>query len=109
MDFANLLAVADRAVQVNLGGTAVVYQPQAGDAVTVTGIFDDAYLEIDNGNSGVEEVGPSVWLKLSDLPVHPESDNPVLTIHGLTYHVRGRQVDGTVGGGIRLLLQRYGA
>jgi hypothetical protein len=106
MTFASLIANADRAAQVILGGVDVVYQPQSGASVTVTGIFDDAYVAVDNGNAGVEQVGPVVWLRLEDLPVHPDDDEPTITINSVDYIVRERQVDGTVGGSIRLLLHK---
>jgi hypothetical protein len=102
MSFADLVAAADRAAQAHLGGIDVVYQPAAGDPVTVKGIFDDAYVLTDHGETGTELLGPAVFLRLEDLPIHPEQDDPILTIEGRDYRVRARQDDGL--GGIRLLL-----
>jgi hypothetical protein len=100
--------MADRAVQKHLGGDEVVYQPASGASATVTGIFDENYVLVEQGNGGVEQVGPAVWLRLEDLPIHPDVDEPRLTIHGRTYRVRERKTDGTLGGTILLLLHRSG-
>jgi hypothetical protein len=107
--FAELVAKIDRAVQSHLGGVPVVYQPEHGAAVEVTGLFDENYTLVDPSNSSVEQVGPVVWLRLEDLPVHPEDDEPTLLISGTSYRVRERQTDGAAGGGIRLLLHKVGA
>jgi anti-sigma factor ChrR (cupin superfamily) len=109
MAFTDLVEDVDRAVQQHLGGVTVVYQPEAGDAVTVTGMFDATYVLLDQGNAGVEQVTPAVWLRLEDLPVHPSEDDPVITVNGTTYRVRERQVDSVDGGSVRLLLHRSGA
>lgn len=95
MAFADLVAAADRAALAQLGGVAVIYQPAVGLPVTVTGIFDDPYTLTDEGEA-------AVFLRLEDLPIHPDNDDPVLTIEGRQFHVRLRQPDGL--GGIRLLL-----
>jgi len=108
MAFEDLVARADRAAQVHLGGTPVVYQPASGPAVTVTGLFDEQGVAVDTAGEGdVELLGPSVWLRLEDLPTDPKVDNPRLTIKGKTYKVKARMPDGT--GGIRLGLHRVGA
>jgi hypothetical protein len=104
MSFAHHVAAADRAIQSHLGSVTVIYQPAVGAAVEVTGIFDAAYVLLDQGQAGVEQVSPVVWLRLADLPVHPDEDEPLLTIEGKVYRVRERQTDGTAGGTIRLLL-----
>jgi hypothetical protein len=106
MAFSDLVAKIDRAVQGHLGGVDVVYAPAVGDAVTVTGMFDAAYVLLDQGQSGVEQIVPAVWLRLEDLPVHPDEDEPALTIAGNTYRVRERHVDSVDGGTVRLLLHR---
>lgn len=105
VDFAELVRRTDRAVQNHLGSVTVTYDPVSGPAVQVPGMFDDRYLLIDR-QAGVEQVTPAVVIRLEDLPVHPDNDEPVLTINGTTYRVRERQIDGAVGGAIRLLLHR---
>lgn len=97
----------DRAVQGHLGGVPVIYDPEAGAPVTVTGMFDAQYVLVKPGELGVESVGPAVFLLLEDLPVHPDDDDPTITIGGTAYTVRERQPDGM--GGIRLLLHLAGA
>jgi hypothetical protein len=103
--FADLVTLIDRAAQELLGGTPVVYVTK--DGVTVdpapVGIFDKAYVLTDPSNAGVEQVGPVLWLRLEDLPVDPELDDPRITIEGQDYVVHARQKDG-VGGSVRLLL-----
>lgn len=104
MAFADLVAAADRAALVHLGGVSVIYRPDEGDEVEVDGIFDASYVRVETGTGDVESVGPAVWLRIADLPVDPEDDDPELEIGGLTYAVHERQRDGI--GTIRLLLHR---
>jgi hypothetical protein len=104
MSFADLILAADRAAQRSLGGVPVIYVPEAAPStpVTVTGIFDANFVFVDQGNAGVEQVGPAVFLRLEDLPADPDVDDPRITIAGIVYAVRERQRDSL--GGIRLLL-----
>lgn len=104
--FAELVEATDRAAQTHLGGEDVVYQPAAGAAATVTGIFDAPHaLAKGDPEAGVEVALPSVFLRLADLPTDPEDDDPILTIRGVAYRVTGRPgPDGY--GGIVLTLRR---
>lgn len=104
MAFSDLIALADRAVRDRLGSVPVVYAPAVGAPVNITGIFDANYVLADEGHSGVEQVTPAVWLNLADLPLHPDLDEPQLSINGTLYKVRERQPDTM--GSIRLLLHR---
>ncbi len=106
MAYSELIEETDRAVQDHLGGVVASYQPLVGDAVEVTGLFDENYVLVRPDNSGIEQVMPAFWVRLEDLPVHPDEDEPTITIGDRTYRVRERQLDGSVGGGIRLLLHR---
>lgn len=102
MAFADLVAAADLAVRDHLGGVAVTYRPEHEDPVEVTGMFDELHVLNEPDRPGVEQSGPSVFLALKDLPVHPDDDSPTLTIGDTDYTVRERQYDGQ--GGVRLLL-----
>lgn len=104
--FSDFVEGIDRAALALLGGVPVIYQPEVGAPVTVTGMFDENYTLLRPGNAGVEQVGPAVFLRLEDLPVHPDNDEPTLTIGGIAYRIRERQTDGPQGGGITLLLHR---
>lgn len=106
MAFSDLVALVDRAAQKHLGGVEVTYVPQFGAPVLVTGIFSEQFVLAEGGAgmTGVEQVGPAIFFRLDDLPIHPDSDNPLITIGGVGYRIRERQVDGM--GGIRLLLHR---
>lgn len=101
MSFDELILAADRAVHAHLGGKAVTYQPSEGEAVVVQGLVDTDFTLF---TSEGEIRGPSVFLRLEDLPVHPDDDDPTITIAGddKEYQVRARQLDGL--GGIRLVL-----
>ncbi len=105
MAFSDLVKRTDRAVQGHLDSVTVSYQPQVGPAVPVPGMFDKYYRLVDR-QADVETVVPAVVVRLEDLPVDPELDEPLLTIGGVVYKVRERQPDGDVGGSIRLLLMR---
>lgn len=106
MSFADLVESADRAAQDFLGGQSVTYETEFGARRSVVGIFDEQYVKVDPGSSGglaVEQAGPAIFFRLEDLPLHPEQDDPRITIGDKVYRVRERQTDGA-GGGIRLLL-----
>lgn len=106
MTFTDLVARVDRAAQTMLGGELVTYAPAVGAPVQVTGIFDANYVLAKGsiGNAGVEATSPAVFLRLEDLPVDPEDDDPVLTIRSLDYKVHERLPDDM--GGIVLALRR---
>lgn len=108
MSFADLIERTDRSVQGHLGGEPVSYKPKIGAAVPITGVFSRPFLlaEGQGGDAGVEQTAPSVFLRLSDLPKHPDDDDPRLTIDGSVYKVKSREPDGM--GGITLTLQRVG-
>lgn len=102
--FVDLVARIDRAAQERLGGVAVIYQPAIGAPVSITGMFDDPYVSAQgDAHAGVEAVGPSVSLRLEDLPVDPEQDEPTLIIGGIVYRIVERQPDGV--GGVVLKLR----
>lgn len=69
----------------------ITYHPAVGAPVPVKAIFSDPFMPVDGDQpSGVEAIAPSVFLKLEDLPIHPDFDEPTLTINGLSYKVIGR-------------------
>lgn len=104
MDFPSLLAAADRAALGLLGG-ALHYVSGTGVEVDVSGVFDNAD---DNATVQGQEVissGPRVFLRVSDLPLDPETEPkgyPQLVIGGVTYLTRDVRKDGQ--GGALLLL-----
>lgn len=105
MTYADEVARADRAVQSELGGEIVTYQPQDGAAVTPIGVFDERFvLAKGDAHAGVETVGPAIFFRLEDLPVVPEDDEPTLTIRGVDYRVIERMPDGM--GGVVLALRK---
>lgn len=102
--FDELVAQADRAVFAALGGEVVTYAPAVGSPVPVTGMFDEQFvLAKGDAKAGVEALGPAVFLRLEDLPVDPEFDDPTLTIRGNAYRVIGRRSGGI--GGIVLVVR----
>jgi len=104
-EFALLVADLDRTAQAELGGEPVIYQSAVGAAVPITGIFDAQYvLAQGDAEAGVTTRGPAVFLRLDDLPVDPELDEPTLTIRGTDYHINDRKPDGL--GGIVLTLRK---
>lgn len=106
MSFDELVAEVDEVVKSDLGGETILYRTDlGGPAVPVTGIFDEPYiLAKGSAEAGVEALEPSVWVSLADLPEHPETDEPTLTIRGNEYRVTERRPDGK--GGIVLALRR---
>lgn len=106
MSFPDLVALADEAVLGHLGSVTVRYQSAGYDEATVSGIFDDRFVLADDARAGVETKTIALWLRLADLPVRPEDDEPILIIDDQRYRIRERQPDGAVGGSILLLLHR---
>lgn len=104
MAFADLVTGCDRVALSLLGGTTVVYRSQYEDPVEVTGLFDAQYVLVRPGEAGSESAGPALFVRLEDLPVHPDEDEPEIEIGDKVYRVHERQPDGV--GGIRLLLHR---
>lgn len=105
MAFEDLIARTDDAVRAHLGGVSVIYTPTVEAPVTVTGMFDERYVLVDaGGEAGVELIAPAVWLDVADLPVHPDDDDPTITIDGTDYTVVERKPDGL--GTIRLILHK---
>ncbi len=103
--FAALVLQMDRAATAHLGGQPVIYAPETGAPVTISGVFDELYvLAKGEPDTGVGVLGPAVFLRLEDIPVDPEVDDPILTIGGLDYEVIERRPDGL--GGIVLPLRR---
>lgn len=120
MSFASLVQTMDRALQLRLGGVVFTYETRDGQIFTdIPGMFDEVYELQRPEQSSVEVVGPVLWARLEDLPVHPDDDDP--TIYAITpadgvvtetsvaanrYRIRERQTDGPMGETIRLLLHR---
>lgn len=100
-----LLEGADRAaIRIFGDGNTVQYAPRNGDPVTVTGIFDAAYVRVDEGRAGIVSSGPALFCRLSDLPSDPELDeDPTVTVDGVNYSIKEPQKDGQ--GGVLMLLR----
>lgn len=102
--FTELVARVDAEVYARLGGEPVIYQPEVGDPVPITGVFDELYVLVKaDPDAGVEVLGPAVFLRLEDVPADPELDDPTLTIRGRDYQVIERRPDSV--GGIVLALR----
>jgi hypothetical protein len=104
--FAALVARVDRSSQARLGGESLIYQPASRPPVPVTGIFDNPFVLVaaPSAEAATETLGPSVFLRLEDLPIDPEFDEPRLVIRGIAYRVTAREPDGV--GGIVLRLRQ---
>lgn len=116
MSFADLIAAADRAAIAAFGDSEdgepvpVEYTPNGGDAVPVTGIFDEQYLLVEgSSDAGVSVTAPALFVRLEDLPEDPrdESSDPTVAIRGVEYRVTECKPDGI--GGIVLVLRRRAA
>lgn len=104
MNFASLLTQTDSAVRAILGDE-VTYAPSSGAPVTVTGIFDSAYVLVDAGQAGLSSSGPAVFLSLADLPSDPMEDlGAMVTEGGISYVIREAAPDGK--GGVLLHLHK---
>jgi hypothetical protein len=122
MGFAERVARVDRSARKILGGEPVVYRIGGGGGafspafsaafagapsaheVTVTGIFDAAYVLQADQTAGVCATAPAVFLQLADLPTDPELDDPILTIRGVDYRVDHPETAGM--GSVVLILRK---
>lgn len=83
----------------------VTYHPSDGPPVIVSGVFSDPYTLVQGAEqAGVEAIAPTLFVRLEDLPVDPEIDDPIITVNGTTYRVSERRVAGL--GSIVLALRR---
>lgn len=81
---------------------AVVYDPD-GEALALTGVFDEAYRSIELGDAGVpvDTTAPRLTLRLADLSATPEPYD-ILTVDGQEWQVTGVEPDGSGMVGLRL-------
>lgn len=83
-------------------GEPVTFTPAVGSPAAVTGVFDEAYREIDlAGGVAVTSEHPVLGIRLSAFPSTPKQGDH-LTIRNAVYAVREVQLDGH--GSAKLLL-----
>ncbi|MGU7784886.1 head-tail joining protein [Burkholderia sp. PU8-34] len=91
-------------------GEPVSYMPLAGGSLSITGVFDNAYLKevmFEDGSAGVTEVSAVLGVQLSQFPTLPvQNDRLSIARTGATYIVREARLDSR--GGAKLLLTRAG-
>lgn len=80
-------------------GQDVEYTPYGEDAVTIKGVFDNAWIE----SQGVGSVHPVLRIKLSDLDASPGKGDSV-SISDVNYRVLESRADAY--GGSTLILQK---
>jgi hypothetical protein len=86
---------AERAIFLNTDEFAVIatYTPDGGSAVSINGIFDNAYDEIEGPHAGLETSNPAFTCLSSDVSSAAHGDT--LLVNSLTYTVAGVKPDGT--------------
>jgi hypothetical protein len=85
-------------------GEPVTFLPAIGQPIAVSGIFDEAYREVDlAGGMAVTTESPVLGIRISDFPVLPlQGDQVTVPSRAKTYIVREVQLDGH--GAAKLLL-----
>ena len=86
----------DRAIFVGIDefGVAATYTPSGGAAVTVNGIFDNDFIEVETGAGvGVALQQPRFQCRTADVSTAAEGD--ALVINAVNYTIRIVQDDGT--------------
>ena len=85
---------ADRAAMLADFGVSITYTVQGGSAATITGIFDNQYVEVDSGGEvGFAVQQPRLTVRTADVPNCTEGDTFV--VNSVTYLSRIVQDDGT--------------
>lgn len=85
---------ADRAAMLADFGESITYTVQGGSAATITGIFDNQYVEVDSGGEvGFAVQQPRLTVRTADVPNCTEGDTFV--VNSVTYLSRIVQDDGT--------------
>lgn len=86
----------------------VTYMPLAGGSLSITGVFDDAYLKevmFEDASSGVTTVSAVLGVQVSQFPSAPaQNDQLIVLSTGVQYLVRESRPDSH--GAAKLLLSR---
>lgn len=78
--------------------TSATYLPSGGISYPITGIFDDAFQEVQTLDGAIiQSVGPRFGVRLNDLQATPKP-NDKLEIGSKTYRVIEFRPDGEAGG-----------
>lgn len=85
-------------------GIPVLYDPASGSPVTITAIFDEAYVRVEAGEAGVSSCQPMIFCRVSDIPADIKTDDPNITVNGVLYRGVEFQPDGQ--GGIRIFMHK---
>lgn len=89
-------------------GEPVTYLPASGGQITITGIFDDAFLKevmFEDASTGVTEISAVLGVQISQFPAAPaQNDRLTIVRTGATFVVREARLDGH--GAAKLLLSR---
>lgn len=80
-------------------GEDCTYTPSGGSPVSIKGVFDNAFIEVE----GVMSLKPVIRINLSDLEDAPGKGDQV-TINSITYDVKESQPDSH--GGTTLILKK---
>lgn len=86
----------DRAIFVSVDdfGISATYTPAGGSAVTISGIFDEDFIEVDAGGGvGVAMQQPRFLCRTAD--VSAARDGDTMLVQGYNYNIRIVQDDGT--------------
>ncbi|GJG92839.1 hypothetical protein [Cupriavidus pauculus] len=87
-------------------GEAIQYTPVGGIALTVTGVFDDAFVKevlFDDASSGVTEVSAVLGVQISQFASAPaQNDQLVVVRTGARFIVREARLDGHGAAKLRL-------
>lgn len=85
-------------------GEPITFLPAIGAPLSTTGIFDEAYREVDlAGGTAVTTEHPVLGIRTSQFPALPlQGDQVIVPSRGKTYVIREVQIDGH--GAAKLLL-----
>lgn len=82
--------------------STVIYDPQASAPITIKGIFDAAYQDVEIlDGAAVQSTKPRLGVLLSDLPAAPREGDRC-TVNGVNYRVAEVRPDGEAGAALFL-------